>query len=283
MADENALGPPSPVGLEALYIQQAQMIGLLQELLTRPFPQEVTLAASADLVHQLDQLQGAIQEMRARALQELPTPEVTVTAPEIRGLDEALAAFSEMRDQLAKLPSDLKGALNVRVTGGGGIAASSRILDKASQTINPATEETLAQVEGHVDTLEAKLDTLITHVDGLEAALARLVPKPAMVEHASALITPVGGFQTILTFVPAQDVVVTSVQADGVGLTNFIFELRVQLDGVIKYQESIGIDKNAFTPLAFNVDNGSTVLIEVDHGEVTDRTFRASLAWHEKP
>lgn len=181
---------------EILYSQQAGIIGALEalasrldgELKTRPVT--VRQEADAALVAALDQLNAGVRELRELVAKPLAPPEVNVAAPNLEPVQQAVAHLAEL---VSALPEQIGKRMNIRIAAGGVASPTSavQIKDTVSATIDPATQPTLQGVRDRLDSMETilsgkgseatltsvktNLDDLKLLVDTVEAKLQSLI------------------------------------------------------------------------------------------------------------
>lgn len=172
----------------------AGTLDVLCERLSEPGPEpRVVAEPDPGLVAVLDQMRAQLRDM-AQAVPAAPA-EVVVPAPDLGPLNEAVRA---MQETVKSLPDAIGKHFNIRVGGGGAgsITGPVGLKNTTGTAVDPATTSNVAavktavdnmstalqattdQIEGYLDTVEAKLQSLIdaTPATNLTARMSARVP-----------------------------------------------------------------------------------------------------------
>lgn len=276
-----------------------------------PEPEAPSKPSRTDLL-----LEAVLAELRSRPAEPLvvPAPEVRVETPTLdlselfelvasqkpgATADEIGAAVArylappEAGDNsavFAELITAIK-ALDSRVTGIGmqsfGSSGPANIADSPTRELGRVTvkanetdyarQTTLASVLAAVDGLEAKDYATQTTLAAVLTALTRT----HKIAEGSAVVTGAGGFQTIVTVTPTVPTIVTGFNSDVSAILDIAYRYQLVIGGVVKVSETITANRNSWVPARLSVAAGTEIAVQVDHAEVADQSFRASIAYDE--
>lgn len=99
----------------------------------------------------------------------------------------------------------------------------------------------------------------------------------ATIEHAQVSV-PASAWTTVVSLTTTEQRKVTAFGADLAAVLSTTYRFRLLLDGVVKWSEVAGTTSIGFIPVHMNVPTGSTVEVQVFHGEASATNADASIS-----
>lgn len=226
---------------------------LFEEYVERQQRPVINVAAPdlTDIVQAVQGLKGpASAEEIAEALARRLAPVQAAQA-------ELPAVMNDIRDSLKKMNDRLIGVASRSYSGGANIPDQ---IDRKLGMVTTSDQATIATES----TLNAILDATANVEDALHAEVEGIAS---------------GAWATVVTYTPSVATTVLGFNADVSALTDIIYRMRLTVGGVVKCSETIGASANSWIPLKTDVAAGTTITVDVFHGETLPQTFRASLSY----